>query len=114
MPTVNATQRAALAAIVAENERDPVSLGRAIAICAEHGINESDARTLLREAVKTPRRAPKPYAVACAWIAANDNPGEQTDNPESVQGYVTVALVADLYGRTQDEVARDVVRARHA
>ena len=44
---------------------------------------------------------------AFQWIAWNDNPGDK-EPPEIIQGYMTVALVADLWGLTKEEVARAV------
>lgn len=44
---------------------------------------------------------------AFAWIAANDNPGDAATVDE-IAGWVTVKLVADLWGLPDDLVARAV------
>jgi fructose-1,6-bisphosphatase len=51
------------------------------------------------------------YREAIAWIAHNDNAGND-DSEEDVAGYVTVGLVADLFGKTDAEVAAAVMRIR--
>lgn len=51
------------------------------------------------------------YRHAVQWIAVNDNAGNG-DTEEEVRGYVTTGLVADLFGKTDEQVARDVMRAR--
>ncbi len=79
---------------------------RALAIFASHGV--SRVRAL---AIMAPHRKPQSYAYAVNWIALNDSPADQSD-PDTIRGWVSVALVADLYGRTQDETARDVIEAR--
>ena len=48
---------------------------------------------------------------AIAWIADNDNPGDD-DLPEELAGYLTVVLVADLYGVPAEDVAAQVWRCR--
>jgi hypothetical protein len=50
------------------------------------------------------------YREAVQWIAHNDEPGEH--DVETMADLVSVLLVADLFGKPADEVARDVVRAR--
>lgn len=45
---------------------------------------------------------------AVQWIALNDNAGEK-DTVEDTAGYLTVALVADLFGKDTTEIARKVV-----
>jgi hypothetical protein len=51
------------------------------------------------------------YREAVVWIALNDNPGD--DHPASVLvEYLTVVLVADLFGREPFQVAADVLKAR--
>lgn len=53
------------------------------------------------------------YKFAVAWIAENDAPGDADAlELETVAGYVTTALIADLYGHTTAKVAADVVRYR--
>jgi hypothetical protein len=53
------------------------------------------------------------YSDACWWIALNDDAGA-TDalDAEAVSGYVTTALVADLFGIPQERVGLDVVLRR--
>lgn len=51
------------------------------------------------------------YLQAVAWVALNDEP-ECLDVGE-VSGFVSVALIADLFANGDtDAVARDVVKAR--
>lgn len=47
------------------------------------------------------------YKEAVAWIAQNDEPDE-TDK-EVLSGFISVCLVADLFHKTPDQVAKDVV-----
>ena len=51
------------------------------------------------------------YKFAVAWIALNDSPADKA-TAETVAGYVSVALVADIYGKEQDRVAQDVANYR--
>lgn len=50
------------------------------------------------------------YKFAIQWIEDNDDC--TGDGPEDLQGYLTVALVADLFGVGQEKVARDVINRR--
>jgi len=52
------------------------------------------------------------YAQAVQWIADNDAPGDDVPAPD-LAGYLTVMLVADLFGRTEAKVATDVWELRH-
>ena len=52
------------------------------------------------------------YKFAVAWIAENDNPGDR-EEAEIVEAYPTVALVADIYGKDQSQVAKDVIKYRN-
>lgn len=58
------------------------------------------------------RCTPRGYKFAIQWIADEDNMGDD-DPPDVLGGYVSVALVADIYGKDQDEVAKDVYKLRH-
>lgn len=51
------------------------------------------------------------YADAITWIADNDNAGSG-ESVETIQGYLTVQLVADLFGASTNDVAVDVERHR--
>lgn len=51
------------------------------------------------------------YKSAVEWIALNDNPGV-AELPETLEGYLTVALVADLFGVDLKRVAEDVANFR--
>lgn len=44
------------------------------------------------------------FKAAVAWIALNDNPGDE-DDWEALKGYISVALVADLFDITCGQVA---------
>jgi hypothetical protein len=57
--------------------------------------------------MKTPN-----YLDAVLWIANEDNPGDN-ESVEFLSGYLTVALVADLFGKDQKEVAMAVWRIRN-
>lgn len=50
------------------------------------------------------------YRKAIEWIALNDEPGEM--NVEITSEMISVGLIADLFGKTQQEVARQVVKRR--
>jgi O-glycosyl hydrolase len=50
------------------------------------------------------------YRDGIQWIAQNDEPGEM--DPDCVAGFISVALLADLFGKDQAQVAADVVRVR--
>lgn len=53
------------------------------------------------------------YRFAVEWIALNDESGgPEALDVEFVQSYITTGLVADLFGVTQERVAKDVVRYR--
>jgi hypothetical protein len=47
------------------------------------------------------------YQKAIAWIANNDEPGEF--DALIVSYFISVSLVADLFNKTPDTVARDVL-----
>lgn len=51
------------------------------------------------------------YRFGVEWIALNDDP-DVTDE-EMILGTLTVGMLADLFGVTQERVAADVVRYRH-
>lgn len=50
------------------------------------------------------------YRFGVQWIALSDNPG--SDEPEQMTGYITVALLADLFGVPPERVAKDVLKFR--
>jgi hypothetical protein len=50
------------------------------------------------------------YRYGVKWIAENDEPLD-TD-PESVSGFISVLLLADLFARDPEDVARDVLLLR--
>jgi len=54
------------------------------------------------------------YRFAVAWIALNDSPADKAAADE-IARYISTALVADIYGKTQEEVGKDVFnyRAKH-
>ena len=47
------------------------------------------------------------YHEACLWIAVNDNAGNG-DSLEEVTDYITVAMLADIWGLETEKVGRDV------
>lgn len=53
---------------------------------------------------------------AIEWIADNDNNGEDTpENPDAevnVAGYISTALVADLFGKSTEYIAEKVMAIR--
>lgn len=51
------------------------------------------------------------YEFAVAWIAGEDNPGD-ADDVATIAGYLTVALVGDLFGTSSARVAADVFDKR--
>lgn len=50
------------------------------------------------------------YRAGVAWIALNDEPID-TD-PESIAGYISTTLLADLFGVDPAKVGRDIARYR--
>jgi hypothetical protein len=44
------------------------------------------------------------------WIALNDNPEDM--DAESISGNTIVCMVADLTGRTQEEIGKEIVIRR--
>ncbi len=52
------------------------------------------------------------YREGVWWVAFNDDPGQL--DAEEVRGFVSVLLLADLFGKDEAHVARDVVRLRRA
>ena len=48
---------------------------------------------------------------AVLWIAQNDAPGDK-EKPSELAGYISVVLVADLFGKSAADVARLVHFAR--
>ena len=51
------------------------------------------------------------YKFGIAWIALNDNPGDE-EGLEAVSGYISTALLADLFGVDQKTVGQDVMNFR--
>lgn len=51
------------------------------------------------------------YRFGVAWIARNDNAGNG-DSLEDVCGYVSVLLLADLFGKTEQQVGADIFQYR--
>ena len=54
---------------------------------------------------------PATYKTAIHWIAFNDNARDGGDE-ELIANYISTALVADLFGKTVEQVARKVAIAR--
>lgn len=50
------------------------------------------------------------YRHAIAWIALNDEPGDS--DVEVIQSYISTLLVADIFGKEPEAVARAIVRYR--
>jgi hypothetical protein len=51
------------------------------------------------------------YAYAVGWIALNDESGTD-EEPEALEGYISVLLVADIYDKPPRQVALDVYNSR--
>lgn len=68
---------------------------------------EQDARERMRRDARSVQRG---YGFGVQWIADNDEPEDLA--LDSVESMVTVALLADLFGRETHEVAADVVAVR--
>lgn len=49
---------------------------------------------------------------AVEWIANNDEPAD--GDLETMEGLMTVVLVADLFDKAPAEIARRVIKRRHA
>lgn len=54
-------------------------------------------------------RSPK-WRFGVEWIALNDEPTER--DPEAVASLISVALLADLFGKTTEDVAKAVLQYR--
>lgn len=55
----------------------------------------------------------KGYRFGVEWIALNDDPGSSdAQNVEELRGLISVLLLADLFGKAPEDVARDVARYR--
>lgn len=53
------------------------------------------------------------YREAVRWVAHNDSNGDADAlELEAVSGLVTVGLVADLFGKTMEQVGAAVIRER--
>lgn len=50
------------------------------------------------------------YRFGVEWIALNDEAG--SNEPDQIIGYLSVALLADLFGIHPDKVAKDVLKYR--
>lgn len=54
------------------------------------------------------------YRFACQWVADNDCLPETLEGSidfDAATGLISVALVADIFRKTPDQVVRDVVKA---
>lgn len=51
------------------------------------------------------------YRFGVEWIAQNDAPGDG-DDAEALAGYISVLLLADLFGVEPAKVASDVLKRR--
>lgn len=60
-------------------------------------------------ATKRMRKTPI-YMDGVSWIAENDEP--TLDDVNEISNLISVLLLADLFGRTPEEVAIDVLRVR--
>ncbi len=52
----------------------------------------------------------KGYKFGVEWIALNDNPGDY--NFDDIVTYISTALLADLFGKSTDKVAKDIIKYR--
>lgn len=52
------------------------------------------------------------YREGVTWIALNDEPLDM--DPDSIAGYISTILLADLFGVEAARVAKDVLRRRKA
>ncbi len=59
------------------------------------------------------RNPDQSYDYACAWVALNDNQADGSDIPGIAQ-YLSTTLVADLFGKSTDQVAHYVAAMRRA
>lgn len=81
------------------------------------GEAEFGAWAAARErAAARPRRRTMGYREAVRWLAYNDDTewatqGLEPDGPTETIPSVTAVLVADIYGRSEREVLRDLRRA---
>ena len=52
------------------------------------------------------------YKYGISWIAENDEPEDM--DVDSVDGYISTLLLADLFGKDPHEVAEKIVAKRHS
>lgn len=53
------------------------------------------------------------YRFGVSWIAENDDPASSdAENVEELRGLISVMLLADLFGKEPEDVARDVAKYR--
>lgn len=50
------------------------------------------------------------YRFGVAWIGENDEPNDL--DPDTIDGYVSTLLLADLFGKDPKDVANDIVKYR--
>lgn len=57
----------------------------------------------------------KGYRFGVQWIAWNDEDGDTTGrlDVEVVSAYISTGLLADLCSKTQEDVAKDIIRYRN-
>lgn len=53
---------------------------------------------------------PEGYRWACEWIALNDEALDR--DVDSISGYISVAIIADMWHKDTKDVAKDVLKAR--
>jgi hypothetical protein len=54
------------------------------------------------------------YREGVAWIALNDDPGSADSRDlETVSGYISTCLLADLFGVDRWQVAEDIINFRY-
>lgn len=51
------------------------------------------------------------YRDGVDWIAANDNPAD-CDEINGVAGYISVLMLADIFGKEPERVAADILAVR--
>lgn len=88
-------------------------------LCSDCARATAETRRLA-DSFRPPRRPTRngtakraSYKFGVGWIALNDDPGSHDAlDVDSVAGYISTALLADLFGLDPERVARDIVKYR--
>lgn len=79
-------------------------------------IEDESARAAVKAAIPANEIDPSKrasYRKGVEWIALNDDPAAgDAQEVEAVAGYISTMLLADLFGVSSEDVAKDIIRYR--